>query len=540
MDALFPLSAVPLPLGPSSLGPLDGLTAAPIALPSVSQAPVGRCPWSGKTTAPPLAMRPAEESAPVVKPAASSVLPITRGAFADFAQDMLAGFQQLHADHGPIAALEEGSQKIIFLFDPQYNYQVLSDAATFQARFFAIRGPKTSAQRKITCGLLAMNGEQHRRNRRVVKEPFGLKAIAGYRPVVSQLADEAIAGWKIGSQVDLNQELTKFMLRVTSQILFGLDDPALAYELGEQIFEWVTMNHEIGVGALVPNEGFSARYEELLDYAVGLERNVMELIRRRRNDPTPRRDVLSMLINSHGEEGGLSDEELVGQACVLFAAAHMTTAHSLTWTMFLLAQHPSVLERLEAEIASGLPAEPSLENSLLERVIKESMRVLPASAYSQRINAEPVQLGPFHLHRGTPIVFTPLITHKLPQLYDNAYRFTPDRWLTLKRTGYEYHPFGAGPRMCIGGPLAMEIIRTALPRFLSQRRFTLVGESEVTAEVHSTMLNPKSGVMMEIGSADAPARAVPVTGNIHELVDLVETPGYLGSATKGTPPARPR
>lgn len=94
--------------------------------------------------------------------------------------------------------------------------------------------------------------------------------------------------------------------------------------------------------------------------------------------------------------------------------------------------------------------------------------------------------------------------------------------------------------MCIGGPLAMEIIRTALPRFLSQRRFTLVGESEVTAEVHSTMLNPKSGVWVDIGSTDTPARAVPVTGNIHDLVDLVETPGYLGKTASSETINKPR
>ena len=55
----------------------------------------------------------------------------------------------------------------------------------------------------------------------------------------------------------------------------------------------------------------------------------------------------------HDEEGGLSDEELVGQAAVLFGAAHMTTAHSLTWTLLLLAQHPSVMRRLWDELQDG-------------------------------------------------------------------------------------------------------------------------------------------------------------------------------------------
>ena len=74
------------------------------------------------------------------------------------------------------------------------------------------------------------------------------------------------------------------------------------------------------------------------------------MIRRRRESEQPGRDVLSILVRMHDEEGGLSDEELVGQAAVLFGAAHMTTAHSLTWTLLLLAQHPSVMRQLWEEL----------------------------------------------------------------------------------------------------------------------------------------------------------------------------------------------
>ena len=122
------------------------------------------------------------------------------------------------------------------------------------------------------------------------------------------------------------------------------------------------------------------------------------------DDPPPPRvdrfgsDVLSILVRMHDEEGGLTDEELVGQAAVLFSAAHMTTAHSLSWTLFLLGEHPMLMRRLWNEwhrralttvsriaLAEGSTwgdtdsdgeSEESL--SLLDRVIKESMRVLPA------------------------------------------------------------------------------------------------------------------------------------------------------------------
>jgi cytochrome P450 len=357
---------------------------------------------------------------------------------------MLRGIRQLHKTHGPIAAIEDGGQRVVFLFSPEYNQQVLSDTEIYHARFFAVRGPKKSSQRRCTCGLLAMNGEQHKRNRRVVKEPFGLRAIATYGPTIARMTDEMLDGWQPGEERDMAEEMRQYMLRVTSRLLFGLDDAEAAYRLGDMIARWVTLNQEVGVGALVPNEQFLNLYEELIEFAEQLEAEILGMIRRRRESKEPAGDVLSVLVRSHDDEGGLSDEELVGQAAVLFGAAHMTTAHSLTWTLLLLAQHPSVMSALWRELqtteTSGGPpmdlANGSLpkgeELSLLDRVIKESMRLLPASAYSQRINNQAVRLGPFDLPRGTGIVFTPLVTHHLADLYPEPEKFIPDRWLTVR------------------------------------------------------------------------------------------------------------
>jgi cytochrome P450 len=474
-------------------------------------------------------------SLPLLEPAPTSGdLPISRTNFADFSRDMLAGFRWLHDLHGPIAAIEDGGQRVVFLFSPEYNQQVLSDTERFHARFFTVRGPRNSSQRRCTCGLLAMNGDQHRRNRRVVKEPFSLRTISTYAPTILRMTDEMLDSWKPGDERDMAEEMRQYMLRVTSRLLFGLDDPEAAYRLGDMIARWVTLNQEVGVGALVPDERFLNLYEELLSLAEVLEQEILGMIRRRRAAGEQGADVLSILVRSHDEEGGLSDEELVGQAAVLFGAAHMTTAHSLTWTLLLLAQHPSKMSKLWDELASTpdaqagerpLGALPKGEElSLLDRVIKESMRLLPASAYSQRINNEAVRLGPFDLTRGTGIVFTPLITHHLPDLYPEPERFNPDRWLTLRPSPYAYHPFGAGPRLCIGGPLATAIIRIALRRILTRYRLSVVPGAEVGVHVESTMLVPTTGLPMRIHAMDGAFAASPMSGRIHELVDFDEVP----------------
>jgi cytochrome P450 len=332
------------------------------------------------------------------------------------------------------------------------------------------------------------------------------------------------------------------MLRVTSTLLFGMDDPAAACRLGDMIANWVTMNHEVGVGALVPSDKFLDGYEELLKYAEVLEAEVLAMIHRRRASNSQGNDVLSILVRSNDAEGGLSDEELVGQAAVLFSAAHLTTAHSLTWTLFLLSQHPAVMTDLWQELVASdrrmpdisLPSEShhqkslgslpkGQELSLLDRVMKESMRVLPASAYSQRMTTEAVQLGPLHLPRGTGVVFTPIITHHLPELYPQPERFIPDRWINLRPSPYAYHPFGAGPRLCIGAPLATAIIRVALERILTRYRLSTVPGSDIGAHIESTMLFPTNSVPMQIHPADGNYGSGSVVGNIHDLVDLEDS-----------------
>ena len=478
-----------------------------------------------------------------VKAFPATALPVTRTSLADFKLNLFDRIRGLHAKHGDIAAVDDGSLRVVFSFHPRYNQQVLSDATTYHARFFAIRGPKRSAQRRVTCGLLAMNGDQHRRNRRAVKERFSLKAIASYRAPIEGFVDRMLSQWRPGETRGINRDMTRLMLEVTSTILFGLEEPKLAYELGEQVAAWVAMNHELGVGALVPDATFSARYEELLQFAEGLEERVMEMIRRRRRETGGRHDVLSLLVRSHDEEGGLSDEELVGQACVLFGAAHMTTSHSLTWTLLLLAQHPEIARQLWTEstrsnllggegrggdfnspssvLGGGArgggnsPSEP-----LVDRIIRESMRVLPASAYSQRINDVAVKLGPFDLPRGTPIVFTPLVTHHLAEFYPEPERFDPGRWLTIRPSAYEYIPFGGGPRLCIGGPLAMEILRITLPRIAAKFALALEPGVEINAEVCGTMLNPAGPVPMRLAPAGTGYATQEVRGNVNELCDF--------------------
>jgi cytochrome P450 len=454
----------------------------------------------------------------------SRPLPVTFGELADFARDPYACMQRQWQEHGEVSALQEGEQRVYFVFGPDFNRQVLTDTQRFHSRFFAIRGPKNSPQRRLTSGLLSMNGEQHKQQRRLVQEPFQKRAIVGYHDAVLGVSEEMTREWSAGSTLDINEEMTRYMLRLTSLIVFGLDCRDLAFRIGELTEKWVALNHKVGITALVSDPSAADDYEQLLAIAVELEQAVKEMIALRRSGRVGF-DVLSLLLRAHDVDTTVTDDQLVGHIVLMFGAAHLTSAHSLTWTLFLLAQHPEVMSQLHTELAEKLQGQPPRPEHIddlpmLDRVLKESMRILPASSFLHRMTAEPVDLGPFQLPAGAVVIFSQLMTHHMPELYPEPEKFLPDRWLTTAPSPYAYLPFGGGARMCIGAALGTMQLKISLIRMLQQFKFAVPAYSAVNARVMSTMLFPDGRIPLTIGKQDGRFAANPCSGNVLRFVTL--------------------
>lgn len=441
-----------------------------------------------------------------------------------FAADPVAFMKQLKQEQGDLARVDEGPVSVYFVFNAELNKQVLSNATDYHSQFFAIRGSKRSAQRRLTSGLLSMNGEAHREHRRLVKNPFSRKGIQQYYDLTVQFAEEMLSEWSVGDVFDVNEQMTQYMLRVISAVLFGVDKPEMAFRIGKMIDRWVHYNHELGPLAFSPNSQLSDRYSEMLDYAEELEKEVAELVQMR-HECGLGNDILSLLIQASEKEGGITQEELIGHITLLFAAGHLTTAHTLTWTLVLLSQHPEIMTQLHQELHNTYEGiAPTLEQAesmpFLERVLKESMRVLPSSSYSQRMAANSTQLGDQQLRPGSIVIFSQFMTHHSEQYYENPDRFDPDRWLNTNVSPYAYLPFGNGPRMCIGAALAMQILKVSVPMLLKSFKIEMVPGTQVDARVISTMLNPMTPIMVQLKPVSDEYRTTPIHGTVYDLVDF--------------------
>ena len=163
----------------------------------------------------------------------------------------------------------------------------------------------------------------------------------------------------------------------------------------------------------------------------------------------------------------LSEPQLLGHLATLFSSGHQTTASALAWTLFLLAQHPRVLADLQDELEGVLhgdaPTVAQLRDlPLLDRVINESLRLFPPGMWMLRTSTGPFTLGPYDFPADTRIVFSPAVTHRRPTSIPTRTASGPNGG-ALDPTPYEYLPFGAGSRRCLGATFAMMELRLVVP-----------------------------------------------------------------------------
>lgn len=181
------------------------------------------------------------------------------------------------------------------------------------------------------------------------------------------------------------------------------------------------------------------------------------------------------------------------------------------------------MDEFERELHGGVPTVEQVSSSsslrLLDAVIKESMRLMPPGLWFLRVATEPYQFGEYSVPEGSRLLWSPLVVHRDPAIYPEPNRFSPERWYTIDPSPYEYMPFGAGPRRCLGATFALMEMKLALPILLQRYRFLL--EDGVKVELgRSPLAAPKGGLRMKIGKPRGKFLKAKVMGNINRFVDL--------------------
>ena len=458
-----------------------------------------------------------------------------------FVLDPITHVGALFEKYGPIVQLVVGSptrivsteRKVpgtVFVFGPEYNRALLTNHADFHK--CALSGPLwpeepiSPRQRPLTrmlTGLFHANEADHRTQRRLLMPAFHRSRIESYRDEMVAATEALLAEYRPGSTRDIRPDMMHVTLRIATQTLFGADLGELGLQIGHDIESWAATLRGANI---VPFDLPLTPYRRWLDLSSSIDRRMLEVLRRKRENPGSGRDMLSMLLEARDEGGAqLSEDELIGHAGVIFAAGHETSSNALSWTLFLLAQHPRILADLCDELSGKLRgAAPTFEDladlPLLDRVIKESLRLFPPAPLNHRITARDSELGEYQIAAGTEVLSSIFHTHRMPDLYPEPLRFRPERWQGSDPGPYGYNPFSAGPRMCIGATFAWFEIKIVLALLLQRFHLELIPNQRIDRYFGIT-LAPSPRVMMRVLRTDRPfARAAKVYGRVHEMVDL--------------------
>jgi cytochrome P450 len=393
----------------------------------------------------------------------------------------------------------------VLLVHPDHVKEIL----VTQQRTFIKSMVLQRSRRVLGDGLLTSEGELHLRQRRLVQPAFHRARIAAYAEVMVEHALRMDAGWRDGQTLDIHAEMMRLTLGIVAKTLFDADVAADSAAIAESLNVLLTMFNRV----IMPFSGLLDRLPLPRTRAMRrskayLDTIIYGFIAERRRTGEDRGDLLSMLLLSQDHEGdnaGMTDTLVHDEALTLFLAGHETTAAALTWTWYLLAQHPEVAERWRAELDAVLGGRPPTFDDLpgltyTRMLLSESMRLYPPAWAIGRESLAPFSVGGYELPAGSTVLVSPYITQRDGRWYPDPARFDPERWtpeLAEARPKYAYFPFGGGTRICIGEQFAWMEGMLLLATLGQQWRFQLAPGHPVEPQPLIT-LRPRHGVQMRL------------------------------------------
>jgi cytochrome P450 len=223
-----------------------------------------------------------------------------------------------------------------------------------------------------------------------------------------------------------------------------------------------------------------------------VEKWLIPEVKRRRENPDSRQDILSLLLLARYEDGQpMEDLEVYESMMTLVVAGHETTALALAWAMWLLHRHPPILAKLQEEIRPVDDLEKIAALPYLDAVCQETLRIRPIAPAIVRVLNKPMKVGDYELPAGTGLNPSLILLHYNEELFPEPEKFRPERFLERKFEPHEFMPFGAGNRRCLGAAFAMFEMKVVLATLLKSRPLALADDQEVGLVPRNTVLGPK-------------------------------------------------
>lgn len=409
----------------------------------------------------------------------------------------------LYRWRGPVINSGVGRRGYTYLLGPEANRFVFANAAAFSWRetfenLALVDGPTA---------LIVSDGDDHRRRRSVVATGLRHRQIQEYVAAMVAGIDAVIDGWRPGQRLDVYQQCRSAVRRSTAASLFG---PRLAVHadfLGEQLQPLLDLTHRPPQVVALQRRINSPDWRRTMAARRRVHDLVDAVVADARAQPGSDDNMLTMLIDGRGDEGYvLSDHEIRDAIVSLITAGYETTSGALAWAIHTLLSAPGAWDHAAEEVHRVVGDRPPAAGDLdaltyLNGVVHETLRLYPPGVISARKVMRDLAFDGHRIPAGRLLIFSPYVTHRLPELWPQPTEFRPSRWDPgspdyRKPAAGDFIPFSGGLHRCIGSVMATTEMTVMLSRLVA--RTTLRLPAQRIRAHHFAALSPRPGLTVDV------------------------------------------
>jgi cytochrome P450 len=424
------------------------------------------------------------------------------GLFSPLRSDPLKFLVNAAQTYGDVVGLRFFQYRTYLISHPDF----IEDVLVNNARKF-IKGRVLQANKRLFGnGLLTSEGDVWLRQRRLAQPAFHRARIASYADTMVRYTERMLESWQTKSECDVHREMMQLTLQIVGKTLFDADVARDATEVGRTLELLLELTADFRRLIFTPKWLPTPRNIQIALGIRRLDKIVYRIIAERRASGRDAGDLLSMLLSAQDDDGSrMTDQQLRDEAITLFLAGHETTANTLSWTWWLLAQHPEVEGKLHDELYSVLGGRtPSLEDlsklPYTHHILTESLRLYPPAWGMARLAIEDHEIGGYPVPKGTGVAISQWIVQRDPRWFDRPAEFLPERWqgdLAKRLPRFAYFPFGGGPRQCIGNTFALMEAALLLATIAQKFQLRLV-PGHLVVPLASITLRPRHGIRVTL------------------------------------------
>jgi unspecific monooxygenase len=429
--------------------------------------------------------------------------------------------QKLQWVINPVGYMEKAAQQYPDIFTAEIvgfgdtlvvvnNPQAIQEILTNDRKKYVAVGEENKILQPVIgdYSIMMLEGERHKRRRQILMPPFHGERLQAYGEIICNLAEKVFSQIPPGKPFLARKAMHDISLQVILQVVFGLYEGE-RYQQIKGLLASITEMFNSPLNAsllyfpfLQKDLGARSPWGKFVRLRDSIDQLLYAVIAERRSQPDPNRvDILSLLMSAKDEQGNsMSDRELRDEMMTMLLAGHETTASAMAWALYWIHHLPEVRDKLLQELNTlGDSPDPTsiVRLPYLTAVCNETLRIYPVvlMTFAREVQ-EPVELLGHSLEPGTLLAGCIYLLHQREDLYPHPKQFRPERFLDRQFSPYEFMPFGAGVRRCIGHALAPFEMKLVLATILSRYQLALADKRPEKPQRKNVTLAPAGGVKM--------------------------------------------